>query len=248
MKLKKPKLKIFCDFDGTIVKNDIWNHSLGKFIHDKEKFAEIGEHFAKCQITGRQCIKSELSLVEGFTFEEFDKLLAEEELDDNFRSFLSFCDEKDYEFIIISEGLDYYIDFILNKFSINVRRYCNHLVATPNDKGYSDLTCEFPYDDENCNVCGMSKRNILLMNTNDYENEVSVLIGDGVSDYCVSNYADIVFAKKELASYCWKNNITYFEYKTFDDVRKKLIKSEETHKLKHRQTAKFNRKDVFLGG
>jgi len=248
MKSKQPKLKIFCDFDGTVVKNDIWNHSLGKFIKEKDKFSEIGKDFASCRITGRECIKSELSLVEDFSFEKFDELLEEEELDDKFFDFLNFCKEKEYEFIIISEGLDYYINFILNKFGIDVKHYCNHLVSEKNDKGFLDLSCEFPYDDENCNVCGMSKRNVLMNHTNEFENEVSVLIGDGVSDYCASNYADVVFAKKHLASYCWKNNITYFEFKTFDDIKKKLIKLEETHKLKHRQTAKVNRKDVYLGG
>jgi 2-hydroxy-3-keto-5-methylthiopentenyl-1-phosphate phosphatase len=94
----------------------------------------------------------------------------------------------------------------------------------------------------------MSKRNVLISNTNDLNNEVSVYIGDGVSDFCVSHYADVVFAKKTLASHCWKNNITYFEYKTFKDVIKKLIKLIEQNKIKQKQTAKYNRRDVLLGG
>jgi len=248
MKSKKYKLKIFCDFDGTVTKNDIWVHSLGKFINDKLKFEEIGEEYGTCRITGRECINKELSLIENFTFEKFNEYLEEEELDDYFRGFMEFCKVKDFDLTILSEGLDYYIKFILNKFKLDIKYYCNTLITSGNGNGNLNLSCDFPYGDENCNWCGMSKRNILLNYTNDFEDEISVLIGDGVSDFCVSNYADIVFAKKKLASYCWKNNITYFEFNTFEDIQKKLIKLEETHKLKHRQTAKVLRKDAFLGG
>ena len=80
------------------------------------------------------------------------------------------------------------------------------------------------------------------------DDEISVLIGDGFSDTCAAQYADIVFAKKSLASYCWKNNITYFEYKDFGDVQKKLEKLIERKVIKPRQNARVNRKDVYLRG
>ena len=105
---------------------------------------------------------------------------------------------------------------------------------------------EFPNSDSDCTKCGTSKRNILMNNTAD--DEISVFIGDGFSDACVVNYADIVFAKKSLASYCWKNNITYHEYQTFGDIIKKLEKFLTLKKLKHRDSAKRKRREVFLRG
>lgn len=80
------------------------------------------------------------------------------------------------------------------------------------------------------------------------DDEISVFIGDGFSDACVVNYADIVFAKKSLASYCWKNNITYHEYQTFGDIIKKLEKFLQQKKLKHRDSAKRKRREVFMRG
>jgi len=94
----------------------------------------------------------------------------------------------------------------------------------------------------------VSKRNVLINNTNDLDGEVSVYIGDGVTDYCAVNYADIVFAKDKLASYCWKRNITYFEFKTFFDVMNKIEKLETKNRIKHRQEAKLKRRDVLMGG
>ena len=121
--------------------------------------------------------------------------------------------------------------------------YANKLVFSGDKK---TISLEFPNSDSDCTKCGTSKRNILMNNTAD--DEISVFIGDGFSDACVVNYADIVFAKKSLASYCWKNNITYYDYNNFSDVKNKLIKLIGTNTIKQRRESSIRRKDIFMGG
>lgn len=249
--MTKYKLKIFCDFDGTVTKKDVWVDALGRFISKKDKFELVCKDFDEGKITSRECIKRELSLVENFTFDIFDEYIYQQELDDYFYDFVDFCYENKFDIFLLSEGLDYYIQKVLDKFNLKLNFFSNTLKITEittNDLKEIKLNCEFPYSDEHCNSCGMSKRNILISNTNDFEKEVSVFIGDGVSDFCVSNYADIVFAKGTLASYCWKNNITYYEYKNFNDIINKLIKLIDSNKIKQKQNAKTLRKDVLMGG
>lgn len=241
------KLKIFCDFDGTVTKNDVWVNSLAKFIQNKEAFELVCDDFSSNLISAKECINKELDLVENFSFDIFHSYLDAEELDDYFFEFMNYCRSRNYDIFLLSEGLDYYIDYILEKHGINLKRFSNHL-RTENINGKISLKAEFPYSDENCTYCGMSKRNILINNTNDLYGDISVFIGDGVSDFCASNYADIVFAKGKLASYCWKNNITYFEYKNFNDILNKIKRLDEMKKVKVRQTASMLRRDVFLGG
>lgn len=244
---KTKKLKIFCDFDGTVTKNDVWVSALGKFIKNKKEFQIICDDYVNNIITSRECNMRELSLVEDFSFERFNSYIDEEQIDDYFRDFLEYCKTNDYEIFLVSEGLDYYIDYILKREKLNLNFFSNKLITkTANDKLV--LSCEFPYTDEVCTYCGMSKRNIILNNTNDFDDEISVFIGDGISDFCASFYADIVFAKKRLASFCWKNNITYYEFKNFNDIIDKLQKLKEKNKLKQRQNARILRRDVFLGG
>jgi len=214
---QKQKLKFFTDFDGTITVNDVWVNSIGKFIKDEKKLKQIENAFVSLEISSRECIKRELDLVENFSYEQLNKYLDDESIDQYFKRFLHWCNENEYPVTILSEGLDYYIDYILKKENIDLKFYANRMVIDEANR----VKCEFPYSDEVCTYCGVSKRNILVNSTNDFDDEISVYIGDGVSDYCVSNFADIVFAKKRLASYCWKNNITYFEYKDFSDVMKK---------------------------
>ncbi|MBN1633006.1 MAG: HAD-IB family phosphatase [Ignavibacteria bacterium] len=242
-------LKIFCDFDGTVTKNDVWVNSLGKFIKDKEKFQQVCYEFDNAFISARECIKRELGLVGDFNFDKFNREVDKEEIDIYFHKFLSYCNENNYDIFLISEGLDYYINRILKREGLeHLKLFCNEMTYYTDENGKIILSCEFPYSDEVCSYCGMSKRNILITNTNDYENEISVLIGDGTSDFCAASYADIVFAKGKLASYCWKNNITYFEYKNFNDIINKIEKLKAGRQLKQRQTARGLRRDVFLGG
>ena len=99
---KEPKLKIFCDFDGTVTKNDVWVSALGKFIKDKEKFQIVCDEFINNVITSRECNVRELALVENFSFEKFNEYIDEEELDDYFRDFLKYCEINGYEIFILS--------------------------------------------------------------------------------------------------------------------------------------------------
>lgn len=250
--MNNPGLKIFCDFDGTITRNDVWVTALGRFIKDKKEFSNLCKLFENNLITGRQCIKKELDLVEDFNFEDFNSFIENEKPDNYFFEFKNYCDENNYEIILLSEGLDYYIEYFLKKEKLELKYFSNKLIAEKSKeikgKIYYKLSCEFPYSDEHCNWCGMSKRNIIINNTDDFSNQVSVFIGDGVSDFCASNYADIVFAKKSLASFCWKNNITYFDFKNFNDVIKKLKKLISENKIKQKQQARNLRRDVVLGG
>ncbi|HMS66080.1 MAG TPA: MtnX-like HAD-IB family phosphatase [Ignavibacteria bacterium] len=243
--MKKYSLKIYCDFDGTITKNDVWINTIGSFIKDKEKFNIICDDFYSQKIGTRECNKRQLELVEDFSIEKFNEVIGREEIDDHFKDFVSFCKESDIEIIVVSGGLDHYIRQILKREKLDLKFYSCKMIWNEEQK---ELSCGFIYTDEYCRSCETCKRNILINNTNDLENEISVYIGDGVSDYCVSGFADIVFAKGRLASYCWKNNITYFDYKDFSDIKNKIMKLISQNKVKQRQEAKVRRKDIFLGG
>ncbi|MBL8008417.1 MAG: HAD-IB family phosphatase [Ignavibacteria bacterium] len=242
---KKYSLKIFCDFDGTITLNDVWINSIGRFIKDRESFDKICDDFYSMKIGTRECNLRQLALAENFTPEEFCRYLDEEKTDSSFAEFVKFCRLNDYGLCIVSSGLDFYIDYILKREGLDIKFYSSRMIY---DRENKKLSCEFIHTDEYCTLCETCKRNILISNTNDLDNEISVYIGDGISDFCVSGFADIVFAKGKLASYCWKNNITYFDFKDFSDIKNKMEKLAAGRGFKHRQEAKTRRKDIFMGG
>lgn len=240
------KIKIYSDFDGTITNGDVWDTwiRLGNhFIKDKEKWSQVIRDFEAQKIGARECYHRELELMEGFNLDEFNRIIDTQPLDSGFLEFLKFCTEQDIPFTILSEGMDYYIERILLNNNLVLPYYANRLLIADDKKS---IALDFPYSDSECTKCGCCKRNLLMNMTGD--DEISILIGDGYSDTCVAHYADIVFAKKALASYCWKNNITYFDYVTFNDIRKKIEKIISQKKFNQRQTAKLNRRSLFLRG
>ncbi len=241
--MDKPKLKIFSDFDGTITLYDTWIEMGEFFIKKKDKWAEVISRFENQEIGARECFLLECALIEDFDIIEFNRIIDDQRLDPQFINFYEFCNKNELSLTILSEGMDYYIKRILDNNKLDILFYSNKIVFSGDMKS---IGLEFPYSDSDCTKCGTSKRNILMNSTGD--DEISVFIGDGFSDTCAVNYADIVFAKKSLASYCWKNNITYHEYQTFGDIKKKLEKFLTGNKIKHRQAAKLKRREVFLRG
>mgnify|MGYP001220227013 FL=1 len=213
------------------------------FIKDKEKWSAIIRDFEEQKIGARECFLRECALVEDFDITEFNRIIDAQRLDPMFEKFVEFCNKNRLPLTILSEGMDYYIGRILGNHGIDLPYYSNKLTVSADGKS---IGLEFPYSDSDCTKCGTSKRNILMNMCAD--DDISVFIGDGFSDACVVNYADIVFAKKSLASYCWKNNITYYDYQTFGDIIRKLEKLLDKRSLKHRQAAKLKRREVFLRG
>lgn len=236
-------LKIFCDFDGTITYQDVWLEIGNYFIEDKKKWQEVISSFENREIGSRECFLREISLLRNFSKEKLDEIIDKQIIDHYFLDFVKFCTEKNLELILLSEGVDYYIRRILLNNGLDLPFYTNKFAIS--DDGNS-VSLNFPYSDAECGICGCCKRNLLLNMTGD--DEISIYIGDGLSDIYAVQYSDIVFAKKTLASYCWKNNLTYFDFNDFSDIRKKLEKIMTAKNLKPRQTARLKRRDAYLGG
>lgn len=241
--MDKPKIKIFSDFDGTITLYDSWVEMCEMFINDKTTWSANVKQYMAGEIGNQEIFLKDCSLVENFDFNRYNRIIDSQRIDSGFRKFYEFCSAQNIPLVILSEGMDYAINRILKNHELDIPFYSNKMVFNDNN---SSFKVEFPYADADCIKCGISKRNLLMNLTAD--DEISVYIGDGLSDIYVVNYADIVFAKKTLASYCWKNNITYFDYQTFGDVTKKLEKILSQKTIKHRQAAKLKRRDVFMRG
>ena len=56
-----------------------------------------------------------------------------------------------------------------------------------------------------------------------------VYVGDGLSDFCVAEQADVVFARSSLAEFCEREEIAFTPFEDFFDVMdgvKKLVAAE----------------------
>jgi 2-hydroxy-3-keto-5-methylthiopentenyl-1-phosphate phosphatase len=122
------------------------------------------------------------------------------------------------EIVIVSDGLDYYIEKML------IRRGLAHLDFFANSVQLNENTLhvKFPfYDLLDCKSCGNCKT--YHMEKYKADGYFVVYVGNGFSDRCPSEYADLVFAKGDLLRHCRKNGIESTSFNNFRDVERELL-------------------------
>lgn len=239
--MREQKVKIFCDFDGTITTKDVGEHMFLEF-GNSEKAYEIFQRWLNKEIDSAQEWRELFALVNNLTEEKFNKFLDTIEIAYGFKEFVAFCKEKELELIIVSDGMDYYINRILGKNNFGyLKFFSNTLNFTDNGP---EVT--FPYPDEECKDCGNCKRNHIIENSSD--EDVTIYIGDGYSDTCPVQYVDYIFAKKTLLKFCEKERISYYPYKNFKDIINRIEPLLEKKRIKKRHQAELKRKAVYAQG
>ncbi|GIP32438.1 2-hydroxy-3-keto-5-methylthiopentenyl-1-phosphate phosphatase [Paenibacillus sp. J2TS4] len=214
MKLDAGKKNIiFCDFDGTITVTD--------------NILDIMKHF---QPDGwedllRQVLDKEITLQEGVggMFALLPSSLKEEiiqytrqsiRIREGFPELLDYVREHDFEFLVTSGGIDFFLLPTLAPFDLKPEQiYCNG-----SDFSEERLRITWPYPcDEHCGKgCGMCKTSIIRSYSPDRYNRI--LIGDSISDFEGAKQADFVFARSHLAEECQKLGMPYHKFATFHDV------------------------------
>ncbi len=210
-------IAIICDFDGTIAERDIGHHFFGTFISDKGKWEDLLERWKVGLISSRECLESELEWTEADR-KDLDRFIEKEDFDPYFKDFVDFCNRRKYEFLIVSDGLDYYIDRLLMKHGLGYLDYrANKLIHN----GNSLIGIDFPYYDlMGCKMCGNCKKHHLEKLKG--EGYYTVYIGNGLSDRCPAEEADLVLAKADLLDHCKMTGIEYIPFENFRDVEGEL--------------------------
>ncbi len=211
------KCLIAVDFDGTIASRDVGYSFFHHFSGGKN--VELLPFWKSGEMSTRECLLREAALVKTSKDQAY-KFLEDFELDGAFPEFAEACREQKISLTILSDGLDFYIDFLLNKFKLaGIKAISNKAIFE--NGGVSII---FPYDNRRCKSCGSCKEERIedLKEQHQGKHDV-VFIGDGYSDACAAKAADVLFAKKDLKKYCIDNVIEYLDYDDFDDVRSKLV-------------------------
>jgi 2-hydroxy-3-keto-5-methylthiopentenyl-1-phosphate phosphatase len=211
------KVAIICDFDGTISRRDIGHHFFGTFIPDRARWLELLQQWRLGLISSKECLEKELEWVRGDR-EDLDTFIGNEGLDPFFKDFVDFCERRKVDILIASDGLDYYIDWLLGRFGLGFLPFkANHLIVE--DVALRGI--EFPhYNTMACTRCGNCKR--FHLENLKQEGYYCVYVGNGYSDRCPAEHADIVMAKGELLDHCRAQRITHVEFENFRDIEREL--------------------------
>ena len=207
--------RIFVDFDGTITLRDVGDSIFERFLPaeliDAGWHRKIIEEWKAGRVSSMECLTRECAEAR-VTQEELDAELNTHTLIPGFAQLKDYCQKGAIPLEILSDGLDYYIAFILEKYGMSTVPFrANHMYFTKDSIGV-----EFPYEDKGCGRCGNCKR--WHMESVRREGEKIVYIGDGYSDRYAVSSADIVFAHRDLAEFCNRNHVPFIPFGDFFGV------------------------------
>ena len=204
-------MQVFCDFDGTISLSDTTDVILSRFAAPQWELIE--EEWKRGDIGSAECMRRQIALIH-VERDILDATLDSLPIDPSFPAFVRYCETIGAPITILSDGLDYFIKRIL------ARHHLSHLPVIANHlhigvDGIYSMSC--PHSNPACNAgAGVCKCAIIS------QAPLSLFVGDGRSDFCAADSADLLFAKSTLATYCVQRGIAYTPYHRFSDIERHM--------------------------
>ncbi|MGH7491546.1 MAG: MtnX-like HAD-IB family phosphatase [bacterium] len=207
---------IFSDFDGTIAQNDVGDLLFQTF-GDVPACAGAVQAWLDNKISSRTCLQREAETAR-VTQQQLDEFCDTQPLAKGFIEFEKYCRQKDWRLYVLSDGLDYYIRRILSRYDLELPVFSNVLKFLPPESGTipDRIAVEFPFFEYSCGRCGNCKSYHVRRLAR--PNQKSVYIGDGFSDRCGAQAADMICAKGDLAAWCISNRMPYFPFGDFEAI------------------------------
>ena len=147
---------IYCDFDGTITKEDSVNAFFEMYAPpswmDSEKLWIEGK------ISSRENAIIQVGLLKNVSQKQLDDYINSIEVDDYFLEFVEFVKSKNIKLTILSDGFDLFIQKVLERYNLDIPYYANKLIYKENSFCY--------IGDGTSDLCIASKADFLFASKN----------------------------------------------------------------------------------
>ena len=204
--------QVFIDFDGTLAPGDPTDTLLDRFAD--RSWLELEAEFKAGRLTSRACMAQQIGLIRA-TPAEYDALVGSMTIDPHFAAFAALCDAHAIPMTIVSDGPDRSIELLLRKAGLNLPYFANKLEWL----GDNRWQLGFPHARIDC---AMVAGNCKCQFTELFPASTQIMIGDGRSDFCISNRVDLVFAKGALAKHCEANGLAHHPIRDFRDATRHM--------------------------
>jgi 2,3-diketo-5-methylthio-1-phosphopentane phosphatase len=207
---------VLCDFDGTVSEKDVGDLLFRRF--GGAAACDAAARWERGEISSRECLETQIESTL-CSPEDLRSFAHACRLDPYFRDFHDFARRRGIEVVVLSDGLDFYIEQMLSRNRCgSVEFYSNRLRVEGNT-----WRVDFPwYNVRECTDCGCCKTHHLMRYRD--RGYFIVYVGNGLSDRCPSENADLVFAKGELLDHCREKQIRCIEFRNFRDVEREVLR------------------------
>ncbi len=203
------KTLVQCDFDGTITEEDVSFQLLDAFANGgwRQMLTEYRE--GKISVGYFNMTVFTMIKADRQTLCEFAR--NEAKIRAGFRELLDCCHRKDFRFVIVSNGLDFYIETILGDIGID------NIEVLAAQTHFSPESIEVKYIGPEGNQIQDSFKEayIRLFLSRGYR---VVYVGNGISDIPAAKLAYRIFANGELLDYCKQTNLNYTPFVDLNDI------------------------------
>lgn len=191
-------------------------------------------------MTAAECIRFACSTVSGTEKEVAEALFRAEALRPGFPEFVRYLKDKPVDLRIVSDGFSGYIRPVLDENELDVPFHANTIEIT--DEG--TLSVDFQNGRESCTACASCKCAHIISTSSD--DDTIVYIGDGYSDVCPVEIADVVFARDTLLRTCGEKGIPHHPFNDFFQVRDILNNYFAERPKYRREQARRARKQLVI--
>lgn len=199
---------VFVDFDGTISLEDTTDVILERFADPA--WREVEAEWVAGTIGSRECLARQIDLVRA-TPTDLDALVDDVKLDAGFPLFAAMCRAEAIPLTVVSDGVDRVVSAMLARAGVKAPVLANRLEWRGGDR----WRLGFPHAREDCrSAAGNCKCAALAGETF----ALRILVGDGRSDFCAAESADIVLAKSRLLDHCRANAIPFAPFENFAEA------------------------------
>lgn len=204
-------LAVFSDFDGTIAHPDTLNF-LAEHFAGVEFRHEIGRRIVSGEMSLRDAIQKEVNVIKGTLDEVLAFLSQHVEVDPTFPHFATWCFRQHIPLTVLSGGMRQVIESLLRPWELpNVRVMANE-VKIDNKRWRLEFLDGTEWGHDKGAALREAKK----------AGQLTVFLGDGLSDRGAAVEADIVFAKAGLARFCQEEGILFREFGSFSEVQDAL--------------------------
>jgi 2-hydroxy-3-keto-5-methylthiopentenyl-1-phosphate phosphatase len=205
-------IRVFSDFDGTVTVQDTLVYLLDRYIGPS--WLEIEERVEAGTLSEEAGLQAEIALLSPPWEEARDAVLAEVPVDPGFAPFAAWCREQRWPLTLLSGGLEPLIRAVLEREGLGDLALRANSLEFDQDGRWRAVPADSPRIRARCNHCktwhlaGAARAGAR-----------TVYIGDGCTDRCPAEQADLVFAKEGLRSWCEKKGLPYRPFDSFTEIQ-----------------------------
>ena len=204
---------IQCDFDGTIIRNNLSVLIREHFAPDAWRAIETD--YLEGRITVEESNRRQFALIKEPKGRLQEFVRCHIDVRQGFPEFTADCEAKGNQLVIVSSGLDFYIEVVLSELGMSdIEMYCGKTE-------FSEKGIMVSYHNHNGNIIEHSFKTGKLNWLKGRDKSI-IYIGDGLSDLAAVHNADYVFATGHLATLLKEEHVSWSYFTDFNDIRNKL--------------------------